>query len=115
MRSVRILLLLFLLALAGCRSQMVHVSLVNTSSQSLTTIVVDYPGGTFGVNQLGPGQTFQYNIKVLDRGSLKVQFTDALGHDHNYAGPPLYKRDTGSLTVKLTQDSASVQTDFSHR
>jgi hypothetical protein len=115
MRIFRILSFFAALLLMGCHSEMVHVTLINTSSQPLATIVVDYPGGTFGVNQLGPGKTFPYNLKVLDGGNLKIQFTDALGHDHKYAGPPLYKHDAGSLRIKLTQDGASVESDFSHR
>jgi hypothetical protein len=107
--------LLAALLLVACHSEMVHVTLVNTSSQPLATIVVDYPGGTFGVNQLGPGQTFQYSLKVLDRGNLKVQFADALGHDHSYSGPPLYKRASGSLRIDLTQDGASVQSNLPKR
>jgi hypothetical protein len=109
MKILRITLLLAVVAAAGCHTEMVHVTLINTSSQPLATIVVDYPGATFGVNQLGPGKTFQYNIKPLDTGPLKIQFTDAAGHDHAWAGPSLHKNDKGAITVRLTQDAATAE------
>ncbi len=94
------------LAFSACRSRVVHVNLVNTSLQPLYTITVDYPGASFGVNQLNPGKTYQYPIKPQDTGALKIQFTDANGHTHNVSGPELHQNDEGMLDVKLDQEKA---------
>jgi len=95
-----------LLAITGCGSHVVQVTLTNTSTQPIKTIVVDYPGATFGVNLLEPGKSFPYKIKPLDTGPLKIQFTDAQGAIHSYTGTVLHKNDDGSIDVKLTQQTA---------
>jgi hypothetical protein len=96
-------------AILGCRSRVVRVELTNTSPQPLYTIVVDYPGATFGVNQLAPGKSYQYSIKPQETGALKIQFTDAAGAAHSYSGPTLHVNDEGSVRVALTQASASAE------
>jgi hypothetical protein len=101
--------LVLLAAAAACRSRVIHVQLVNTSSQPVSTIIVDYPGATFGVNLLAPGKSYQYVIKPTDRGPVKVQFTDAQGGNHTFAGPTVEKGQEGSLEIKITQDSASAE------
>ena len=116
MRVLRFTMSLLVLAAAiACRSRVVQVKLINTSAQPLSVIVVDYPTATFGVNALNPGATYQYPIKVLGSGVLKVQFTDANGDNHSYTGPSLQKDDEGVVTVKLTQASASAASDLSRR
>jgi hypothetical protein len=96
-----------LLAAAGCRSHVIHVRLVNTSSQPISTIIVDYPRATFGKDSLAPGATFNYVIKPTDNGALKIQFADALGASHTYNGPLVQKGQEGDIEIKLTQDSIS--------
>ena len=100
-------LLSVLLITAGCRSRVIKVSLTNTSEQPLSAIIVDYPNATFGVNTLAPGRTFQYTIKPLDSGALKIQFTDAGGKTHNVTGPSVRKGQEGSIAIRINQDSAS--------
>jgi hypothetical protein len=108
MKLLKLIVPAALLAAAlGCRSRVVRVELVNTSPQPLYTIVVDYPGATFGVNQLAPGKTYKYTIKPQETGALKVQFTDAAGASHSYSGPVLHNNDEGNIRVALTQASAS--------
>lgn len=103
------LILTATLVLAGCRSRVVRVNLINTSSQPLHTIVVDYPGATFGVDQLDPGKTYQYPVKPQKTGKLKIQFVDANGHPHSYSGPELHRNDEGTVEVKLDQDNAAAK------
>lgn len=115
MRNLSLLLLLAVSALAvGCRSHVVQITLVNASPQPLSTVVVDYPRATFGVNQLDPGKSFRYAIKPLDTGPLKVQFADADGHSHTYTGPAVHKNDEGAITIKLTQDAGTAETNLVH-
>lgn len=106
-------ILVFALALLACRSRVIEVTLVNNSGLQISTIIVDYPGATFGVNSLGPGKTFSYKIKPLETGPLKVQYTDALGRIHSYLGLSLHKNQEGSIDVELTQMSAAVRPSLS--
>jgi hypothetical protein len=102
-----VVVLVILVVAAGCRSRVIRVQLINSSSQPVSTIIVDYPGATFGVNSLAPGRTFLYVIKPLETGPLKVQFTNARGVGHSYSGPTLHKNQEGTIEIKLTQDFAS--------
>jgi len=90
----------------GCRSHVVKVNLINISQQPVTTIVVDYPGATFGKNQLDPGKTYQYPVKPLETGPLKIQFADANGKMHTALGPELHKNDDGLVEVRFDQEKA---------
>jgi hypothetical protein len=103
-----IVLLVALPALVACRSRVIQVTLINTSAQPVSTIIVDYPGATFGVNSLAPGKTFLYSIKPLENGPLKLQYTDMRGGIHRYLGLSLHKNQEGTIDVKLTQESATV-------
>ncbi|HLW52465.1 MAG TPA: hypothetical protein VKW06_06450 [Candidatus Angelobacter sp.] len=98
--------------LIGCRSRVIMVKLINDSAQPVSTIIVDYPGGTFGDNALLPGKTFLYRLKALDNGPLKVQFTNIQGVTHTVAGPSLRKNQEGSLEINFTQDSATMHPDL---
>jgi hypothetical protein len=101
------LLLLLVGASVGCRSRVIQVTLINTSTQPVSNIIVDYPGATFGKNTLAPGDTYHYVIKPLETGALKIQFTNAHGANHSFTGPTLQKDQEGSIEIKLNQDSAS--------
>jgi hypothetical protein len=94
------------LGTTGCRSHVVTVNLINTSQQPVTTIVVDYPGATFGKNQLDPGKTYLYPVKPLETGPLKIQFADANGKMHTALGPELHKNDEGLVEVRFDQENA---------
>ena len=84
-----------------------RAGLVNTSSQPVSTIIVDYPDAAFGMNSLAPGKSFPYVIKPVGTGPLKVQFTNAQGVGHTANGPTLHKGDEGAIQIRLSQDSAA--------
>jgi hypothetical protein len=107
MKLFRTLVVLTLLCAVGCRSHVIKVTVVNSSSQPVSTIIVDYPDATFGVNSLAPGKSFPYVIKVMGTGALKVQFTNAQGVNHSATGPTVHKGDEGAIQIKLSQDSAA--------
>jgi hypothetical protein len=108
MRTARIIVALLLAALlAGCRAHMVTIKLVNTSTEPISTIIVDYPSATFGKDKLAPGETFSSSVKFIDTGKLKVQFTDAKGGNHTYSGPVLYRDAEGTVEIRLDQNNAS--------
>ena len=100
--------LIVLSGTAGCRSRVIQITLVNTSPQPVSRIIVDYPGASFGKNVLGPGDTFRYVIKPVATGPLKIQFSNAQGANYSSAGPALHKDQEGSVEIKLDQVSASI-------
>src|ERR1700726_2560462 len=113
MKSFRAsVLLIILLALAGCRAHFVKISLTNPSAQPLKTIIVDYPNATFGKDTLAPGETYFSLIKPLDQGPIKVRFTDAQGATHIYQSISLQQGDDGSVNIKLTQTAADTGYDL---
>lgn len=107
MKLFRTLVVVTLLSAAGCRSHVIKVTVVNSSSQPVSTIIVDYPDASFGVNSLAPGKTFPYVIKPMGTGPLKVQFTDAQGVGHTVNGPMLHKGDERAIQIELWQESVA--------
>src|SRR5215467_13627223 len=90
-------ILLAVAAMSGCRSRVVRVTVINSSKQPISNIVVDYPGATFGIASLDPGKTFAYSIKPVETGPLKVQFTDGKGSIHLNSLGQLRKDDEGTI------------------
>jgi hypothetical protein len=109
MKSACLIPVLLILGLAACRAHMLSIRLVNTSTEPLSTIIVDYPSATFGKDKLAPGETFTSPVKITDNGALKVQFTDAKGAIHTYTGLKLHPNQEGSIEIKLDQTSAAVE------
>src|SRR6266704_3623778 len=110
MKTIRLAAaLVFLCVLVGCRSHVIQVTLVNTSQQPVSTIVVDYPQASLGKQTLAPGETYSSSIKPVEAGALKVQFTNAQGVKHSSFWPMLHKGDEGSIQIKFTQDSAMAE------
>jgi hypothetical protein len=107
MKLFRTLFVVAVVGAAGCRSHVIKVTVVNSSSQPVSTVIVDYPEATFGVNSLAPGKTFPYVIKPMGTGALKVQFTDVQGKSHAVTGPTVHKGDEGAIRIELSQDSAA--------
>jgi hypothetical protein len=104
--------LVFLIAMAGCRAHVVKISLTNTSTEPIKTIIVDYPDATFGKDTLAPGETYFSLVKAVDRGPIKVRFTDAQGVNHAYESISLQQGDDGSVNIKLAQTSAETGYDL---
>src|SRR6476646_7913182 len=104
----RAVLLVALVAIAGCRAHMITIKLINTSAAPLSTIIVDYPSATFGKDKLASGETFSSPVKLIDTGPLKVQFTDANGTSHTVTGPVVHRNEEGLIEVRLDQNGAVV-------
>lgn len=113
MKTLRLVVaIIFALWLSGCRAHVVKISLTNTSTQPIKTIIVDYPNATFGKDTLVPGETYFSLIKPVDQGPIKVRFTDAQGTNHAYQSISLQQGDDGSVNIKLTQTSADTGYDL---
>jgi hypothetical protein len=110
-RKVATCLFLPLVVLAGClNTQMIQVTVTNTSTESLSTIEIGYPEATFGINLLAPGKSFRYKVKATATGPMKIRFFSAHGVNRTAQGPVLHKNEEGSIEINLTQDGASVST-----
>ena len=103
------------IALSGCRAHMITITVVNASTEPISTIIVDYPSATFGKDKLAPGETFSSSVKLTDTGAVKVQFTDAKGANHSQAGPVVHKDEMGSVEIRLDQASAVFTPHISSR
>jgi len=113
MKSLRFAVaLVFVIAIAGCRAHVVKISLTNASPEAIKTIIVDYPSATFGKDTLAPRETYFSLIKPVDKGPIKVRFTDAQGTSHVYESISLQQGDEGSVNIKLTQTSAETGYDL---
>lgn len=108
MKPARIaFILLLLIGLFGCmHSHVIRVTVTNTSTEKVSTIVVDYPDATFGINLLEPSKSFRYKIKPTGTGALKIEFFNARGVNHVSSGPVVHKNDEGSIEISLTQEGA---------
>ncbi len=104
--------LLVTAALSGCRAHVVKISLTNTSSEPIKTIIVDYPTATFGKDTLAPHETYFSLVKPLDKGPITVRFTDVQGGSHTYKSISLEQSDDGSVDIKLTQISGETGFDL---
>jgi len=112
MKSLRAVALVFVMALAGCRARVVKIILTNTSAEPIKTIIVDYPTATFGKDTLAPRETYFSLVKPVDKGPIKVRFTDAQGGNHAYESISLEQGDDGSVNIRLTQTSAETGYDL---
>src|SRR5437868_10840342 len=92
---------LFVIAMSGCRAHVVKISVTNSSSEPIKTIIVDYPSATFGKDTLAPRETYFSLVKPLDKGPINVRFTDAQGTTHTYKSISLEQGDDGSVDIKL--------------
>lgn len=102
--------LIIVLAMAGCRSRVIKVNLINAGAEPIHTIIVDYPSATFGKDKLAPGETFSYFIKPLETGPLKVRFTGMDGREHTYTGPTLASNDEGEIDLKFGRAEITANT-----
>jgi hypothetical protein len=89
-----------LLSLAGCAKRYVDFTLTNNSTDTLRTVEIDYPGGSFGRNNIAPGQSFHYRFKSLHDGQLKLIYVDASG-EHQKPGPEWKEDQSGKMSVSI--------------
>src|SRR5262245_45582025 len=100
-RLVAVLLALSF-SLTGClRSKVIEVGIVNSSDTHVRNLEVIYPGGSYGVPQLAPGQHHTSRIKVLGPGSLQFKYEEASGTQQSRVGPRLHKDATGNVSVVI--------------
>lgn len=97
-----------LLLLAGCRSAMVHATVLNAGATELRNVEVDYPNASFGWPVLAPGQQLHYDFQTEDPGKLSVKFEDAKGKSFSANGPAVAGNQRGTLVLALDANGHAV-------
>ncbi len=94
-------LLLTLVAVTGCRSHHVEITVENRTGATVQLLEVDYPSASFGADSLAPGANFRYRIQIRGSGPVKVQYTGAGGSQPHITGPSLSEGEEGQLQIVL--------------
>ena len=94
-------LLLMLLAVSGCRSHHVEITVENRTGAPVQLLEVDYPSASFGADSLAPGENFHYRIQIRGSGPVKVQYTGFDGSQPHITGPSLSEGEEGQLHIML--------------
>jgi hypothetical protein len=99
------------LAITGCHSAHIDVTITNATARPVSLIQMDYPSASFGDQLLTPGKSFHYRFKVLGSGPVKLTYTDAAQKEHTSTGPSLQEGNEGPLTVIITNRGNSTGSD----
>lgn len=96
-----IVLLICLGLLAACHSYHIEATIENRTGGAISLLEVDYPSASFGVDSVGADSVIHYRIQTRGSGPIKVQYTDAAGHQIQIAGPELREKQEGSIEIVL--------------
>ena len=89
-----------LIAINGCRSYRVQVSVENHTGAAVQLLEVDYPSASFGADTLASDASMRYSLQVRGSGPVKVQYT--VGNSQaQITGPILNEKDQGQLLIVL--------------
>lgn len=88
----------------GCRSASISATLVNHTASPVTLVELDYPSASFGVQQLAPGEQYQYRFKIRGNGGSALIWRDAARQEHKSSGPTMHEGDEGTLLVSFETD-----------
>lgn len=89
-----------LIAMSGCRSYRVQVSIENRTGTAVQLLEVDYPSASFGADSLAAGASMRYNLQVRGTGPVKLQYTVG-NSQRQITGPTLNEKDQGQLLIVL--------------
>ena len=89
------------LAVAGCKSEHVDVTVENRTGSPVRLLEVDYPNASFGADSLATGATMHYRIQVQGNGPMKVQYASPDNKQPQVQGPELRANQAGSLRIVL--------------
>ena len=89
------------LAVSGCQSPHVEVTVENRTGAEVRLLEVDYPSASFGSDSLAAGATMHYRIQVQGDGPVKVQYTAPDRTQPQASGPALSNGESGRLGIVL--------------
>ena len=88
-------------ALSACHSYHIDTTIENRTGADIQLLEVDYPSASFGADRLAAGATFHYRFQIIGDGPLKLQYSDASGHQVQATGPALSQGQQGQLQILL--------------
>lgn len=94
----------------GCQSPWITCTVVNHQAAPVSLVMVNYPGGTFGVQTIAAGGSYRYRFHALSTDKLNLDFTDAAHKDHTATGPKLEQGQEGTLEIAIEADNRVVWT-----
>jgi hypothetical protein len=94
-------LLPFFVALAGCHSYHVAITVENRTGAPVQLLEVDYPSASFGADVVGSGADYHYRVQLRGSGPIKVQYTAAGEQQVQLTGPELHEDQQGQLEIVL--------------
>ena len=94
-------LALAVIAVAGCHSAHVEVTVENRTGSAVRLLEVDYPSASFGADSLAAGAVMRYRIQLQGSAPLKLQYTDAANHQIQIQGPTVSQGQEGKLVIVL--------------
>jgi hypothetical protein len=110
------IVLLAFIAITGCRSYHVGVTVENRTGAAIQLLEIDYPSASFGAGTLAPGASLHYQIQVRGAAPVKVQYTAADGLQKQISGPTLSEGDEGQLQIAILPDGkAEFKPELAHR
>jgi hypothetical protein len=98
------------LLLAGCQSPWVQATVTNDQDTPINLVEVNYPGGSFGIQNIAPHATFHYRFHILLNDKVEVDFTDATRHNHTVKGPQLDQGEAGTLGIAIEPNNTVLWT-----
>jgi hypothetical protein len=88
-------------AVCGCKSAWVQATVINDEDTPVNLVEVNYPGGSFGIQNIAPHSSFHYRFHILSNDRADVDFTDAAGHTQDVKGPELEQGEEGTLRIDI--------------
>lgn len=101
MRRFAAAVVLISMALAGCRSAVVSVQVINQSGAIVKNVEFAYPTASFGRPVLADGEKFHYVFKAVGDGQMKMSYVGADGVRRTSTGPDVAQGTSGELKVTL--------------
>lgn len=98
------LLLPLVFALAGCKSHLVDITVLNHTGGTVNLLEVDYPSASFGVDSLPAGAVYHYRVQLQDSGPVKAQFTVGRTRQYKSTGPTVHEKQEGRIEIVLDPD-----------
>lgn len=100
--------------ITGCQSPWVQATILNNEDTPVNLVEVNYPGGSFGVQNIAPHGKFTYRFHILSNDPVEVDFTDAAGREEKIKGPKLDQGEEGTLTIEIRAGDKVVWTTGLH-
>lgn len=91
--------------LAGCQSPWIACTIENHEATPVSLVEMNYPGGSFGVQNIAPGASFRYRFHALGTDPTSIDFTDAAHKNHTIKGPELQLGMEGTLDIAIEPDN----------